>query len=171
MSIKANWMVSALAILTGLAGGLFGAFLSATYPALSSSTTIVTSEPLTPVPGTSILLLNKGDAHASVIVDRNALIVLNLTTRNGRKQIALGVLGDSKLEVAIFDSVGKARAAVEIPMKDTGRVHMLLFDKDEAARGDCFSRQDGCGAHSAPILQLLSYPFFPHASAIGAERR
>jgi hypothetical protein len=143
-SIKGNWIAAALAIFTGLAGGLFGAFLSATYPALSSSTTIVASEPLSPVTGTSILLLDKANAHASVMVDRNGLIVLNLTTRNGRKQIALGVFGDSKLEVGIFDSIGKARAAVEVPMLDAGRVHMLLLDKDEAGRGDCFGRQDGC---------------------------
>jgi len=87
-------------------------------------------------PGTSILLLNKGEAHASVKVDRNGLILLNLTTKTGQNQIALGVLGDSKLEVGVFDSAGKAKAGMEVPMKDSGHVHMLLFDKKSAVGSD-----------------------------------
>ena len=86
-------------------------------------------------PGTPILLFNKGEAHASVKVDRNGLILLNLTTKTGQNQIALGVLGDSKLEVGVFDSVGKARAGMEVPMKDSGRVHMLLLDKHDTQPG------------------------------------
>ena len=82
-------------------------------------------------PGTPILLFNKGEAHASVKVDRNGLILLNLTTKTGQNQIALGVLGDSKLEVGVFDSAGKARAGMEVPMKTSGQVHMLLLDKHE----------------------------------------
>ncbi len=85
-------------------------------------------------PGTPILLFNKGEAHASVKVDRNGLILLNLTTKTGQNQIALGVLGDSKLEVGVFDSAGKARAGMEVPMKDSGRVHMLLLDKQDASQ-------------------------------------
>jgi hypothetical protein len=86
-------------------------------------------------PGTPILLLNKGEAHASVKVDRNGLILLNLTTKTGQNQIALGVLGDSKLEVGVFDSAGKAKAGMEVPMRDSGRVHMLLLDKHEIQPG------------------------------------
>jgi len=126
------WVVGAMsAVAVGLAGGVFGAFLSVAHPALSSSTTPVSSVPVTIEPGTPILLLNKGEAHASVKVDRNGLILLNLTTKTGRNQIALGVLGDSKLEVGVFDSVGNARAGMEVPMKDSGRVHMLLLDKQD----------------------------------------
>lgn len=129
---KKSWIVGATsAVAVGLAGGVFGAFLSVAHPALSSSTTPVSSVPVTIEPGTPILLLNKGEAHASVKVDRNGLILLNLTTKTGRNQIALGVLGDSKLEVGVFDSVGKARAGMEVPMKDSGRVHMLLLDKQD----------------------------------------
>ena len=117
------------AVAAGLAGGVFGAFLSVAHPALGSSTTSVASAPVTIEPGTPILLFNKGEAHASVKVDRNGLILLNLTTKTGQNQIALGVLGDSKLEVGVFDSAGKAKAGMEVPMKDSGRVHMLLLDK------------------------------------------
>ncbi len=129
---RKSWIVGATsAVAVGLAGGVFGAFLSVAHPALSSSTTPVSSVPVTIEPGTPILLFNKGEAHASVKVDRNGLILLNLTTKTGRNQIALGVLGDSKLEVGVFDSVGKARAGMEVPMKDSGRVHMLLLDKQD----------------------------------------
>ena len=129
---RKSWIVGATsAVAVGLAGGVFGAFLSVAHPALSSSTTPVSSVPVTIEPGTPILLLNKGEAHASVKVDRNGLILLNLTTKTGRNQIALGVLGDSKLEVGVFDSVGNARAGMEVPMKDSGRVHMLLLDKQD----------------------------------------
>jgi hypothetical protein len=117
------------AVAVGLAGGIFGAFLSVAHPALNTSTTSVASAPVTIEPGTPILLFNKGEAHASVKVDRNGLILLNLTTKTGQNQIALGVLGDSKLEVGVFDSAGKAKAGMEVPMKDSGRVHMLLLDK------------------------------------------
>ncbi len=129
---RKSWIVGATsAVAVGLAGGVFGAFLSVAHPALSSSTTPVSSVPVTIEPGTPILLFNKGEAHASVKVNRNGLILLNLTTKTGRNQIALGVLGDSKLEVGVFDSVGKARAGMEVPMKDSGRVHMLLLDKQD----------------------------------------
>src|SRR5579871_408624 len=130
---KKSWIIGATtAVAVGLAGGVFGAFLSVAHPALSSTTTTVTSEPVTIEPGTPILLLNNGEAHASVKVDRNGLILLNLTTKTGQNQIALGVLGDSKLEVGVFDSAGKARAGMEVPMKTSGRVHTLLFDKKNA---------------------------------------
>ena len=130
---KKFWIAGATsAIVVGLAGGVFGAFLSVVHPALSSSNTSVASVPVTIEPGTPILLFNKGEAHASVKVDRNGLILLNLTTKTGQNQIALGVLGDSKLEVGVFDSAGKAKAGMEVPMRDTGRVHMLLLDKQEA---------------------------------------
>ena len=128
-----SWILGATtAVAVGLAGGVFGAFLSVAHPAMSSSTTPVASAPLTIEPGTPILLFNKGEAHASVKVDRNGLILLNLTTKTGQNQIALGVLGDSKLEVGVFDSAGKARAGMEVPMKTSDQVHMLLLDKHEA---------------------------------------
>ena len=120
------------AVAVGLAGGIFGAFLSVAHPTLGPSTTSVASAPVTIEPGTPILLFNKGEAHASVKVDRNGLILLNLTTKTGQNQIALGVLGDSKLEVGVFDSAGKARAGMEVPMKTSDQVHMLLLDKHEA---------------------------------------
>jgi hypothetical protein len=126
---------SVLAILTGFAGGIFGAFLTVTRPALSSTTDLGNPGPLTIAPNTSILLLNKGAARASVRVDRSGLIVFNLTTSNGRNQVALGMLGDSRLEVGVFDSMGKARAGMEVPMNDAARVQMLLLDKDKANPG------------------------------------
>ena len=133
---KKFWIAGAAsAVAVGLAGGIFGAFLSVAHPALNSSTTNVKSEPVTIEPGTPILLFNNGEAHASVKVDRNGLILLNLTTKTGQNQIALGVLGDSKLELGVFDSLGKARAGMEVPMKDSGRVHMLLLDKHDASHG------------------------------------
>ena len=107
---KKFWIAGATtAMAVGLAGGVFGAFLSVAHPALSPSNTPVASAPVTIEPGTPILLFNKGEAHASVKVDRNGLILLNLTTKTGQNQIALGVLGDSKLEVGVFDSAGKAQ--------------------------------------------------------------
>jgi len=128
---KKFWIVGATsAIAVGLVGGVFGAFLAIARPAMGSSTTSVAPSPVTIEPGTSILLLNKGEAHASVKVNRNGLILLNLQTSTGRNQIALGVLGDSKLEVGVFDSSGKAKAGMEVPMKDSGHVHMLLFNKN-----------------------------------------
>ena len=130
---KKFWIAGAAsAIVVGFAGGLFGALLSVANPALSTSTTSVHSAPVTIEPGTPILLFNKGEAHASVKVDRNGLILLNLTTKTGQNQIALGVLGDSKLEVGVFDSAGKAKAGMEVPMRNSGRVHMLLLDKHES---------------------------------------
>ena len=130
---KKFWMAGAAsAVVVGFVGGLFGALLSVANPALSTATTSVHSAPVTIEPGTPILLFNKGEAHASVKVDRNGLILLNLTTKTGQNQIALGVLGDSKLEVGVFDSGGKAKAGMEVPMKDSGRVHMLLLDKQNA---------------------------------------
>lgn len=119
------------AVAVGLVGGVFGALLSVAHPALSSSTTSVASTPVTIEPGTPIFLFKNGEAHASVKVDRNGLILLNLTTKTGQNQIALGVLGDSKLEVGVFDSAGKAKAGMEVPMKDSGRVQMLLLDKQD----------------------------------------
>jgi hypothetical protein len=99
-----------------------------------SSNTSVASQPASLAPGTPILLLNNGEAHASVQVDPNGLILLNLTTRTGQSQIALGVLGDSKLELGVFDSSGRAKAGMEVPMKDSGRVHMLLLDGKPGAK-------------------------------------
>jgi hypothetical protein len=136
MSTYSKWMAaSLLAILTGLAGGIFGAFLSVTYPAQSSSTNRVNPEPLTIAPNKSILLLNKGEAHASVRVDRSGLIVFDLTTSNGRNRVALGMLGDSRLEVGVFDSMGKARAGMEVPMNNAAKVQMLLLDKNKLNLG------------------------------------
>jgi len=133
---KKFWIAGATsAIVVGLAGGVFGAFLSVAHPAMESSTTSVAPSPVTIEPGTSILLLNKGEAHASVKVNRNGLILLNLQTKTGQNQIALGVLGDSQLEVGVFDSSGKAKAGMEVPMKDSGRVHMLLLDQPNALPG------------------------------------
>ena len=133
---KKFWIAGAMsAVAVGLVGGVFGAFLSVAHPALSPSTTSVASAPVTIEPGTPILLFNKGEAHASVKVDRNGLILLNLTTKTGQNQIALGVLGDSKLQVGVFDSVGKAKAGMEVPMQDSGRVHMLLLDKPDTQPG------------------------------------
>ena len=133
---KKFWIAGATtAIAVGLAGGVFGAFLSVAHPALGSSATSVASAPVTIEPGTPILLFNKGEAHASVKVDRNGLILLNFATRTGRNQIALSVLGDSKLEVGIFDSAGKAKIGIEVPMKDTGQVRTLLLDKHNTPPG------------------------------------
>lgn len=87
--------------------------------------------PLTLEPGTPVLILDKGAAHASVKVDRNGLILLNFTTTTGQNQIALSVIGDSSLELGVFDSFGKVKLGVEVPMKDSGQVHMLLLDKRE----------------------------------------
>src|SRR5579864_1549316 len=133
---KKFWIAGAMsAVAVGIAGGVFGALLTVAQPTLNTSTTSVASAPVTIEPGTPILLFNKGEAHASVKVDRNGLILLNLTTKTGQNQIALGVLGDSKLEVGVFDSVGKAKAGMEVPMKDSGKVHMLLLDKQDAQPG------------------------------------
>jgi len=118
--------MSAIAI--GVAGGVLGAFVSVSSPVAMSSNTSVASQPASLEPGTPILLLNNGAAHASVQVNPNGLILINLTTRTGQNQIALGVLGDSKLELGVFDSSGKAKAGMEVPMRDSGRVHMLMFD-------------------------------------------
>src|SRR5260221_8226500 len=75
---KKFWIAGAAsAVAVGLAGGVFGAFLSVAHPTLNSSTTNVNSEPVTIKPGTPILLFNKGEAHASVKVDQNGLILLN----------------------------------------------------------------------------------------------
>ena len=126
---------AATAVAVGIVGGVFGAFLSIAHPALTSSTTPVASAPVTIEPGTPILLFNKGAAHASVKVDRNGLILLNLTTKTGQNQIALGVLGDSKLELGVFDAAGKARAGMEVPMRNSERVHLLLLDKQSAQPG------------------------------------
>jgi len=136
MSVDAKyWTIGAAsAIIVGMAGGVFGAFLSVVHPALSSSITAVASVPLTIEPGTPIILFNRGEAHASVEVDRNGLILLNLTTGIGQKQIALGVLGDSRLEVEVFDAAGNAKAGMEVPIMDSGHVHILLLDKKELNR-------------------------------------
>jgi hypothetical protein len=133
MSANAKFWTTgaASAIVVGIAGGVFGAFLSVAHPALSPSTTPVASVPLTLEPGTPVLILDKGAAHASVKVDRNGLILLNFTTTTGQNQIALSVIGDSSLELGVFDSFGKVKLGVEVPMKDSGQVHMLLLDKRE----------------------------------------
>ena len=137
MSVNAqHWTVGAAsAMVVGMAGGVLGAFLSIGHPALSSSITPVASVPLTIEPGTPIILFNEREAQVSVKVDRAGLILLNLTTGIGQNQIALGVLGDSKLEVGVFDSVGNPKAGMEIPMRDSGHVHMLLLDKKELNPG------------------------------------
>jgi hypothetical protein len=119
----------ALAVVAGLVGGTLGALLSTSYSALSTSTTSVASAPVALEPGTPVLLFDQGEAHATVKVDRNGVVILNFTTRTGQNRIALGVLGDSKLELGVFDSAGKARAGMEIPMRDSGRVQTLLLDK------------------------------------------
>ena len=148
---KKSWMIGAsTAVAVGLTGGVFGAFLSVAHPALSSSTTTVASAPVTIEPGTPILLFNNGEAHASVKVDRNGLILLNLTTKTGQNQIALGVLGDSKLEVGVFDSAGKARAGMEVPMKDSGqRPHASARQARSAAE---------CRHSRAKLNKLLNPP-------------
>jgi len=137
MSVSKKFWIAGVtsAIAVGLAGGVLGAFLSIAQPATTTSNTSVASAPVTIEPGTPILLFNKGEAHASVKVDRNGLILLNLTTSTGQNQIALGVLGDSKLEVGVFDSAGKAKAGMEVPLRNSGRVHMLLFDKPQNQSG------------------------------------
>lgn len=129
MSDAKYWTaVAASAIAVGLVGGAFGASLSVAHPAPGFATTAVVPVPITAEPGTPILLFNKGKAHASVKVNRNGLILLNLMTRTGQNQIVLGVLGNSKLEVGVFDSAGKAKGGMEVPMKDSGSVQMLLLD-------------------------------------------
>ena len=134
---RKNWMVEAVsAVVVGLAGGVFGAFLSLAYPVHISSTGSVASAPVTIKPGTPILLFNQGAARATVKVDRNGIILLNLTTRTGRNQIALGVLGDSKLEVGVFDSIGNAKAGMEVPLGNSGRVRTLLLAKPPERPGE-----------------------------------
>jgi hypothetical protein len=86
------------------------------------------SESRTIKPSTPILLLQNGDAHASVKVDRNGLIVLNFTTKTGRNQIALGVLGDSLLHLGVLDSAGKVRGGLEIPIPDAAQVQSLQLN-------------------------------------------
>jgi len=117
----------------GILSGTIGAII-ASKPVLANTLLFPShpSEPRIITPSTPILLFQEGGAHASVKVDRNGLILLNLTTKTGQNQIALGVLGDSKLEVGVFDSAGKARAGMEVPMKTSGQVHMLLLDKHDA---------------------------------------
>jgi hypothetical protein len=119
----------ALAVVAGLVGGTLGALLSTSYSALSTSTTSVASAPVALEPGTPVLLFYQGEAHATVKVYRNGVVILNFTTRTGQNRIALVVLGDSKLELGVFDSAGKARGGMEIPMRDSGRVQTLLLDK------------------------------------------
>jgi hypothetical protein len=118
-----------------MAGGVFGAFLSINHPALSFSTTSVASGPLTLAPSTPILLFSKGEERASIKVDPNGLILLKLGTKTGQKQLALSVLGDSMLQVGVFDSAGRAKAGMEVPMNDLGHVHVLLLDKKEMNPG------------------------------------
>ena len=138
MAARKFWIAGAmsLAIVIGIGGGVFGAFLSATASGPDTTTTSVTG-PVELQPGTPILLLNKGVARAVVKVDRNGLILLNFTTKTGQNRIALGVLGDSKLEVGVFDSVGKPKAGMEVPMKDSGRVHLLLDNKGADPAASC----------------------------------
>jgi hypothetical protein len=128
---KKFWIIGAAStVVTGIAGGVFGALLSVSNPAWVSSHTAATSDSVTIKPGTSIILFNQGAARAEVKVDRTGLILLNLTTKTDQKQVALGVLGDSKLALGVFDSTGKAKAGLEVPMKDSGKVHMLLLEKN-----------------------------------------
>jgi hypothetical protein len=137
MSINTkHWITGAAsAIVVGIAGGVFGAFLSVAHPGLSSSIAPIAPVPLTIEPGSSIVLVNTGEAQASVKVDRNGLILLSVTSGIGENQIALGVLGDSKLEVGVFDSAGEAKVGMEVPMRNSGHVHILLLDKKELHPG------------------------------------
>jgi hypothetical protein len=45
------------------------------------------------------------------------------------------VLGDSKLEVGVFDSAGKAKAGMEVPMRESSHVRMLLLDRKKLNPG------------------------------------
>ena len=128
---KKFWIIGATAaVVTGIAGGIFGALLTVSTPALVSSHNAVTPASLTIKPGTSVVLFNQGAERAEVKVDKTGLILLNVTTNSEQKTVALGVMGDSKLALGVFDSTGKAKAGLEVPMKDSGKVHMLLLDKN-----------------------------------------
>lgn len=124
------WIIGAsCAVLTGIAGGIFGALLTISHANVTSSNTAVTATAVNVTPGTPVVLFSKGAQRAEVKVDKSGLILLNLTTKTDQKQVALGVLGDSKLQLGVFDSTGKAKAGIEVPMKDSGRVHVLLLEK------------------------------------------
>jgi hypothetical protein len=130
---KKFWLAGATsAVAVGLAGGVFGAFLSLAPSVFNQSTTPVVSMPIAIEPGTSILLFNRVAARGSAKVDGNELILLNLTTKTGQNQIAPGVLGGSKLEVCVFDSADMARTRLEVPTKTSGQVQMLLLDQHDA---------------------------------------
>ncbi len=123
------WIAGAAsAIAAGVVGGVFGALISISNPAQVADSAVGPRSSIIK-PGMPILLFDKGAARAEVQVDRNGIILLDLTTRTGQNQIALGMLGDSKLEVGVFDSTGKAKAGLEVPMKDSERVHLLMLEK------------------------------------------
>jgi hypothetical protein len=124
------WIAGAASAMTaGVVGGTFGALISVSNPAPVATHTSIAARPSIIKPGMPIMLYDKGTSHAEVQVDRNGLILLNLTTSTGQNQIALGLLGDSKLELGVFDSTGKAKAGLEVPMKDSERVHLLMLEK------------------------------------------
>lgn len=129
MATRKLWIVGAmsLAVVIGICGGVFGAYLSTAATSLKPA--VASDGAIELQPGTPILLLHKGAARAVVRVDRNGIILLNFTTPTGKNRIALGVLGDSKLAVGVFDSVGKPKAGMEVPMKDGAKVHLLLNRK------------------------------------------
>jgi hypothetical protein len=128
-TLRSRLPAAASAIVAGLAGGVFGAFLSVAHQSSATSGAGV-SQPPAIEPGIPMLLISNREAHASVMVDRKGLILLNLVTRTGQKQIALGMMGDSQVEVGVFDSAGNAKAGIKVPMGDAGRVEMLLLHKE-----------------------------------------
>jgi hypothetical protein len=142
MATSKFWVASGamgLAIVIGIAGGVFGAFLSTTAASPAQSTLTSARGAVQLRPGTQILLLDKGTARAVAKVDRNGVILLSFTSPTGQNRVALGMLGNSKLAVGVFDSGGKPKAGMEVPMKDSGRVHMLLNRKPAppaASHGD-----------------------------------
>jgi len=128
---KTLWISGMLSsVAFGVIAGTIGALISSPRPVLLQPHTplSLSSGPLTLKPSTPILLFQNGDAHASVKVDRNGLIVLNFTTKTGHNQIALGVLGDSSLQVGVFNSSGQARGGLVVPMQDSARVQSLQLD-------------------------------------------
>ena len=110
----------------GILGGTVGAIV-ASKPVLAGThiSPSYPSEPHIIKPSTPILLFQNGDAHASVKVDRHGLIVLNFTTKTIRNQIAFGVLGDSLLQLGVFDSSDKVRGGLEVPMHDAAQIQSL----------------------------------------------
>jgi len=113
----------------GILSGTIGAII-ASKPVLANTLLFPShpSEPRIITPSTPILLFQEGGAHASVKVDRNGLIILNFTTKTGRNQIALGVLGDSFLHPCVFDASGRVRGGLELPMPAAAQVQSLYLN-------------------------------------------